>query len=381
MSSLVLRNLTFRNAPMHLIAVSLVAFIPLTTYRNGFDWPSYEEWVNEIILRNSSYSDFLSYSSSQYIDTGFSHLIYASSFISEEFVFFQFLIGVITLILYFLITKKFELNFYIFIAIFFCTIWLRLETSTLRQAIVLPLFWIALYYFYNRGFVKGATVLIIGTLIHKSALILLPTIFLIFVPVSWFVHFLIIVVGIVVQATYSFLLPVYDELLVSLLNFATNDFIAYKLSSYLDTFSQPFTVQKLFIILSVLYFHIFKVEHKYYNLLMKILIGQFIINFYFPFIPNVVILRLEYYFIISWVALLSIQVSQKVENLSKNKFYYIIIIMTVLNLKLALFFKDEATRLVYFPYYSVFHYAFGQALRGQDSVDTAIAIHEDRYDK
>jgi hypothetical protein len=379
LASIFLRKLTYKSAPAYLFVLTFICFVPLTTYRNGFDWPVYEAWFTKIAEINYSYPLVTQFANYNYIDWGFAQLMYFLSLLSNEFVIFQVGVGSITIFFYHRITKKFGLNFFLFMAVLYCTMWLRLETSTLRQALVVPLFWLTLYYAYNRFFLRSLLVFALALTFHKSIIVLVFALPLLFIPVKKSVHTFIVILGIVIQASYVFLIPLYTQAIDTVVTFTTNEFVAYKLNGYLGEYNQPFTIQKLLVIISLIYFHAFKLKHVYYGIFMKLLLGQFIINFYFPFVPNVVILRFEYFFTISWVALLSVQIDQKMKNLVPGNFIFACIVLVLLNLKLLLFFKDTSSRLVYMPYNSVFHYVFGLSVRDHSDVQAAIKIHESKY--
>lgn len=378
-TSMFLRKLTHRNAPVHVFVLANICFLPLTTFRNGFDWPVYEAWFTKIDEINYSYSLVIQFANDNYIDWGFAQFMYFVSLLSDEFVLFQALLGSLTILFYHRIAKKFNLNFFIFMAIMYCTAWLRLETSTLRQALIVPLFWIILYYAYNKFLFKALLLFVIAFSIHKSIIIFLFALPLLFIPVKKIVHTFIVIIGVIIQASYGFLNSFYTQIVDLVLTITTNEFVAYKITSYLNSYNQPFTIQKLLVIASLVYFHIFKLNYIYYKLFMKLLLAQFILNFYFPFTPNVILLRFEYFFTISWVALLSVQLDQKMKNVTPSNLILICIVLVTLNMKLFLFFKDTSVRLVYMPYYSVFHYAFGQNTRDDSDVEIAIRIHESKY--
>lgn len=352
----------------------LLLFFTSFSYRNGWDIIGYEKWF--IYIHENGFDGLLSIQENENIETGYLLFNYITSLLSSHFEIFIFIFGVSTCCLYYFGCKNNKLNFSIFMVIFFCSSYTRLELSTLRQGMAVAIFFYSLCFLLNKNFYKYTLFCIFAVLFHRSAVLLFfmyplltaryKSSTLIIVSISGFLMLFFTAAESPVNIIYKLLSVIPDAGFLGI--------IKYKFRFYLSLYNNPLTPQRIILIVAFIFFCYYRINSILYNLALNLMFFQVIFNTIFSFLPNLFLIRLEYYFMLGWISLVSIWYIRLRSIDRCNSLCASVLFFVFLNVKLMMLFKFESERMVYFPYKNSFLFHLSgepETVKSIDNVEKA----------
>lgn len=331
---------------VNLLALIILIVFSGLSYTNGWDWYGYKDYYDGIGIRGFSEVQALS---TYGIEFFFLMFMYVTSLSGLSFVFFVFINAVITNTIIYLALKKLNVNYILFIIMYFCVSYLRLELSTLRQGLAVAICIYSLSYILEKRKLKFIVLVIVASLFHRSALVLLAFYPFLVINISLRKHFYIMALAIPVSLLAGYLSTLLSQTYMIFYNEWTKFFII-KLANYLAlSRGASINFQSLILLVSYAFFAFqLKSDSKEKDLFLKIMAMEVIVVFYFSFLPQLVIIRLIYYFQVGWLALCVLSYYNGI----KPKGLYLSVLIAVIICKLLLNFRYTFDRDVYFPYYN-----------------------------
>lgn len=328
----------------------LVLFFTAFSYKNGWDLNTYESWFLYINKYGLSGLEYIY--EQEGIEGGYLFFNYIVSLFSSYFEIFVFIFGLLTCLLYYVGCRKLGLNFGLLILVFFCSSYTRLELSTLRQGIAVAIFFYSLSFLLNKQIYKYIMLCILAITFHRSAILLLfvyP-----FVTTKYRTSTLLVVslCGFVMLffRAADFFVDILSWGLSFLPENSFLDLLKYKINFYLLQENNPFTLQRIILILAFIFFSIYRVNSRLYDFALSLMFIQVAFNTLFSFLPNLFLVRVEYYFMFGWMMIVVIWYEKIKSTNAINVLYSSLFLCVFLNVKLLLLFKYESERMVYFPY-------------------------------
>jgi hypothetical protein len=356
MSLVLLKQVTKQSpsANIDLISLFILIFISAFSYHNGWDSHNYQGYFEQIL--EGGWDIVIIYSAFG-LEFGYLTFLYAISLFTSEYqvvVVFQSLF--LNLIL-FLAVRRLKFNYTLFALLFFSSFFIKFELSTIRQGLAVAIVVLSYKYLVAYNLKKFITIVIFASLFHYSALIML--IFYFFNKIDLSRKMAIKIAFLALPAFFLALILknlTYDLLVnTSLSSFpVTNKLITY----FGKSNNQTLPLIQLYSLLLYLYFCIFLYDDKdgRSKLVLSLFSFLILIQFYFKMLPSLLLVRLEYYFILSqlfvWLLLLErLIMTNKIMNV-----VCLVVILPILNFSIAL--RNPYDRQVYFPYYSFIEYVF-----------------------
>lgn len=176
-----------------ILSFALVFFVSAFRVNVGTDYKSYEEWFNNITAPTLGYTNFM-----------FNNLIYIIKLFTNNsqvfFVISSFLILSIVYIAIIKEQKEYDLALFLFIALgfYFSTF------NGVRQWIAVAIFMFAYRFAINKNFKIYAALVLLASLFHISAILLLPVYFLFNIRISDKIKLIIIAVSLIVFKFLNF---------------------------------------------------------------------------------------------------------------------------------------------------------------------------------
>ena len=158
-----------------LLFLILFMFTSLRPGLGGWDYKNYETFFNQIPDLFNIEFDFLFFHYEPLYTL-------ANSFVklfTDNFVVFIVIYTFLTHLLMFQVIKKYSINFFYSIFIYFSTYYLWHNFTLLRQNVAILIFWFSLEYIREKKFVKYLLLIIIASLFHNSAIVLILFYFII----------------------------------------------------------------------------------------------------------------------------------------------------------------------------------------------------------
>lgn len=325
----------------------LILFFGLS-YRNGWDWPSYEEIFQ--ISSGGTLNEIIIYSLVNGYEPGYMILNAIIGKLTDDFRVFIAFFSIFTIYLYVTAGKLFTKNVPLLLAVIYSINLIRLESSTLRQGIAVAIVVSALGAAKTGKLRKAQYIVLAASLFHYSAIIF--AFLLKYICVSHEKnHYRKMMLASPLIAAISFAL--YSSV-TSVIQINSLDFdlpLAISKLLYYDSLQENLiSPQKIIII--IFSFAILLTKYgQIHGAIEKNLLGlQFLLNVALFFLPAVVVQRFEHYL---WFGFAVIVVNMMVAALKNIPMFAIILIFLFPNMRLALAFKEENDRIVYIPYVSV----------------------------
>ncbi len=321
----------------------LVIFVFLAIrFDFGNDYMSY--YKDFIILNSYSAIDFLD--KTLYYEPGWLFLIK----VFQPFGFFVLVmfLSLINCIIFYLFIKKFVPVQYFWLAVFiyvFTPGFMLVHASAMRQSIAINLFIFAIPYIYKKDFLRYILCIVLASLFHFSALILLPVYFLVFL--NWKINNFW---GSIIFIVFISLFIFGDKISPILFNVIGNFFQDYEL--YIGTKTEIGSgigvVFLSLLLIFVIYYSRF--QNKQINILFNIAIIGFM------FIPIGLLLamvsRISMYFTPATIIVYPILIANIKKPIPRNTFTFFLIAFTIFNF--ITFFKSEIFGKAYESYQTIF---------------------------
>lgn len=283
--------------------IALALFAGIRSHRVGTDsWSYTRKFRYELPIENYEFNDF--------VELGYQVLEYFLLSITHNYFWLFFLTALLVVGCHLLIAKKYSLDYPLSIIIFFTLGSYIFFFNGLRQGLAMAIITLATPYFLEKKLYKFLMVIVVASLFHKSALLMIPIYFLANLNISSFYKILI-----------SFIASLIISRVVIVELAATN----YRYETYTQESEDPggFMILGFYVAIGLLLYiikYFYKIEDKIYSkLLVFYAIG---IAFMIPIAmlktnpsgPQ----RLIYYF--TWALILLIPISLKYIN---NKLVYV----------------------------------------------------------
>lgn len=318
----------------------LIFFTSGLRYETGGDWTSYTEIFQTIESIDKVIDGHGENFKSIPLETGFKYLNSISRFICDNVQFLFFTVAFIISLLLFVSIPKYSPLPILSVLIYFGVLFFSLDMIVIRQGIAVSIVFFSYRYILQQSLLRYLILVIIASLFHVSALLL--------VPIYWicrkrysskglvitFVIFLII---------YFFRIQWLNGTFQFVLNILTGSDIAGKVYAY--TTRDAYAVQRGFslgMIINVLLFPLFiyirkSIEHyKYFNLFLNIFVCYLFVYFcMFEFVE--ISSRLKYYFMISLIILLPMWVSNYRKLFNRSLSCIIVCLFSLMYCKAQLF--------------------------------------------
>lgn len=340
------------------------------SFKNGWDANSYIGWFQ--LIEHSGFDGVVGLT--KYVEPGFVFLMFIFTVIKAPYALFIIVFSLVTNIFYYKFCKEFKVNYIAFILLFFVTTYTRLELSTLRQGIAVALFVYSLKFVLNQKFLQYMVICIIAGFFHRTAFLLILIYPVLILNLNARKHYVCIFLGLFILL----LTPIFNiaELILMKVQMFAGGVVGavlfQKLNFYLQESISIFNPQRLILLPFYLLFVFYRIRSNQYRILLNLLLLQFILNFYLAFLPNVILLRFEYYFIFGWIGLFCLQVNRLLNKSVMQQTAVTFALLIFLNFKLMLLFKSEADQKVYFPYRSSLEIPFYNMddVRSEDEIES-----------
>ncbi|MFA0052392.1 EpsG family protein [Vibrio breoganii] len=333
----------------------LIFFFVGFSYKNGWDLNEYIRFFN-LASQGTVGVDYLN--STLFIEKGFGYLNYLVSKLNLGFEGFVLVFGLFTSLIYFHTTRSLRVNFALFMALFLCASFTRLELSTLRQGLAVALFFLSIVFIHKRQFVIFVLLILLAAQFHRTAYVLILIYPLLIKNYNRKVYWLIALFSlpILIINSYSKISLEIVDFIESLSFLRGFDGLLYKIRFYLALDASVLSPQRLLLLLFyILTLRFFKPRNMRETIAFNLFSLHIILNFFFSFFSTVILLRFEYYLQFGWMLVFCYFLSDRITN--KYNFRVLAACMIVFcNVKMLLLFKHESERAVYFPYMNVLYY-------------------------
>ena len=159
-------------------SIFLILFAAARSDEVGADTKNYTLNFNE-------YFSIDYYSFDDGVEVGFKILEYTILYFTKNYFWLFFIFSCIVILPYLYILKKYSLNYSISIFTFICFGYYTFFFNGLRQGVAMAIASLALIFLLNKKIVKYLIIIVIASLFHKSALILIPFYFLVHLNVCF----------------------------------------------------------------------------------------------------------------------------------------------------------------------------------------------------
>lgn len=360
-------------ANIDLISLFILIFIAAFSFHNG--WDSYNYLGYFISVNEGGWSVVVKYSLFG-LEFGYLTYLYLMSLVTDEYQVVVFIQSIILNLIMFVAIRRVRIDYTLFALLFFSSFFIKFELSTIRQGIAVAIVTLSYKHIIEHNFKRFSLTIIVAMLFHYSAAAMF--VFYIFNKLKINKKRAIQIGAFAIPAFFITVVfkDVANNVLVNSI-FAqlpvTNKLIAY--FSKNNNISLP--IVQLYSLGLYLFFCFFLYKPKDNRSQLTLSLFSFLIllQFYAKMFPSLLLVRLEYYFILSqlfvWVLLFE-------RIYSKKKVMNVVLLLTlipILNFSIAL--RNQYDRQAYLPYYSYIEYIlFDTMPRTQKDLDKLSASYK-----
>lgn len=341
-------------ANIDMLSLFVLIFVSAFSYHNGWDSYNYKGFFDSIVAGGwdvvTTYSLFG-------LEFGYLTYLYLMSLLTSEYQVVVIVQSVFLNVIIFSAIRRLKFNYTLFALLFFSSFFIKFELSTIRQGIAVAIVTLSYKHLIFQNFRKFTTTILIASLFHYSALIML--IFYFFNKINISRKFAI---NLAVFALPAFFLALMakDFVFILLSDSPLSGIpVANKIIAYFSKSNNTgLPLIQLFSLALYIYFCVFLYDHKDPRSKLTISLFTFliVIQFYSKMLPSLLLVRLEYYFIFSqlfiWLLLFEkLSIKNKIPNI-----LLLIIIIPFFNLYISL--RNPYDRQAYLPYYSYIEFVF-----------------------
>ena len=309
-----------------LVTIWLILFAGLR-YEVGLDYDAYRNFFQTITTNPD-----------MHMELGFRFFTLILNLLDFDYQIMFFIVSLVTISLfvyfYYNYSKLPLLSIFLFLTM---PLYFLLSFNTIRQCLAIAIFTLAIKYILNKSFIKFLIILIIASLFHKSALLMIPLYF-INKPPSLKLY---LVLSFIFMSLLFFI-----EVLV--------DFVGFSVIYLDNTLFNPGVDSKIYIYLLVFLYLYYKRtifrKDNYFNLFLNMyfLSSLFLLTPLITDLPSAPILRMTSFFSIVLPILLLDILSSLRSSPIKNLFFIGLIIFSSVYFFTTLYFKGESLKLL--PY-------------------------------
>ncbi|ELX4188083.1 EpsG family protein [Vibrio vulnificus] len=354
-------------ASIDLSALLILILLSGYSYGNGWDYYNYYDFYEFI---DSHYLDGVYLLLKAGIEPGYLGILFVINSFGLDYQFAVLSISVVSNLFLFFAVRKLGFDFLLFSLVFLSTYFLKFELSTIRQGVAISIVLLSYCFILKGNKFKYFSFILLASSFHYSALVML--FFPVALSASFFYSKRFSILLILFAFPFFFLTIEMRDAFFSIVQqyFTGSSFIIGKLITYFNRGSDnslPLVqVYSCFIyFICLYYFADFKDEKQRIIILLSNIL--LIVQFYLKFLPSIVTVRLEYYFIYSHLFCLMIIIDSIRRQFNVAAFLFSTLIVCIVSLVITL--RNPLDRKVYLPYYSIFHYIHDEeSVRSREQV-------------
>jgi len=313
-------------------------------YETGVDWPGYTIFFNNIpdinkLGKIEGYDEF---------EIGYTLLnSFFRTFTTNVQWLFLF-IAFVTNLMLFKTIKKYSNHVFLSLLIYYSTIYFILDMSGIRQCIALNLFLISIKYIVDKKFYKYLLLIVLASLFHTTALILIPIYFILNKEFKNWVSIIIICIGLLISffqiSWLSFSLGKFIDLFY--IKAITGKLYGYSLREDSRNFGLGF-----FLNLMIFVFFILNKKRMRNNKMYNIFFNMYIISlFFYYYIWEITEIssRLRMYFSLGNIFIFGYLIDIYRSRLKKYLIYSFVVLFSIFYCSIYVFEMPEG--IAYNPY-------------------------------
>lgn len=342
----------------------LLVYVAAFSYHNGWDSYNYKSMFTFIEKYGwSGVSTFFNVG----VEGGFLTIIYLVTLFSEEYQIFIILFSILGNVILFKAIKQMGFKFSYFALFYFPTFFLKFQISTLRQGFAVIIIMYSYLYIIERRLLPFLTLVSVAMLFHYSAAIMIPFYFFNKLKINKS-KAIILAMGSIPAFFITAKVTVFIQKIL-VMSFSNNPFISKMILYFLKSTKNgfpPILIYSLFMYIFFVLF-VYRKEDVRSKFTLNLYTFLIIVQFYLKMFPALLLVRLEYYFIISQVFLFVLYIGRLVKKADVYLYTCSVIIIPFFTFALTL--RNSYERQVYMPYSSYLEEVlYGSPPRSQKKV-------------